>query len=54
VLMTRFFSVSLSLLKVGILGCVERMPPFFVRLLREELAGDLLSPVFLGLMDCLV
>jgi hypothetical protein len=54
-LMTGAFSLSLCLLKVGILYCVEKVAiPLFVRQLSEELARGFLSPLFLGLVSCLV
>jgi hypothetical protein len=52
--MTGAFSVSLSLLRVGILGCVKKGAAPLVRQLVGELAGAFFSPILLGLMGCLV
>jgi hypothetical protein len=52
--MTGIFLMSLSLLKFGVLGCVEKGAALLVRQLGEKSAGVFFSPVFLGLMSHLL
>jgi hypothetical protein len=50
VLMIGAFSVSLSLLKVGVLACMEKGAAPLVEQLSGKSAGVFSSPVFLGLI----
>jgi hypothetical protein len=52
--MTGVFLMSLSLLKVGILGYVGKGASSSVGQLREELPGISFFLAFLGLMVCLL